>query len=162
MTSTALKDVCRRVETALGASSAYRKIEDGLYVLKQGSTMVMINVHPWGENRAVVRLAAQLVKGVNMEVPLALELLELNGVLRFGSFAFQPTGEVILFVHTLLDRDVADAEEFRKTIGDFVVVADDYDDRIAARYGGQTIQDILEENLVEQMRRARAKAGEVP
>jgi len=73
----------------LGDSPAYRKIEDGLYCIKQGSTLVMISVHPWG-NRAVVRLAAQLVKGVSMEVPLALELLETNALLRFGAFAYVP------------------------------------------------------------------------
>lgn len=156
MANAAVKQVCRRVETALGSSSAFRKVEDGLYCVKQGSTLVMITVHPWGE-RVVVRLTAQLVKGVNMEVPLALELLELNGVLRFGAFAFQPAGAIVLFSHTLLDRDLGDPEEFRETIADFALVADEYDDRISARYGGQTMQDILEETAVEHMMRARRR-----
>jgi hypothetical protein len=148
----AVREARRSIEKMLGESHAYRKIEDGLYCIKQGSTLVMISVHPWG-NRAVVRLAAQLVKGVSMEVPLALELLETNALLRFGAFAYVPAGEVVIFAHTLLDRDLGDREEFLGTIRDFALVADEYDDRIAARYGGQTMQDLLEESVVEQLRR---------
>jgi hypothetical protein len=55
----------------------------------------------------------------------------------------------------LLDRDLGDREEFLGTIRDFALVADDYDDRIAARYGGQTMQDLLEESVVEHLRRGR-------
>jgi hypothetical protein len=149
----AVKEANRRIEHMLEGSPAYRKIEGGLYVVKQGSTLVMISVHPW-KNHAVVRLAAQLVKGVSMEVALALELLELNALLRFGSFAYVPAGEVVIFSHTLLDRDLSDPEEFMQTIRDFAVVADDYDDRISARYGGQTMQDLLEEGVVEHLRKS--------
>jgi hypothetical protein len=146
----AVQAACRSLEVMLGSSPAYRKVEDGLYCIKQGSTLVMISVHPWGQ-RAVVRLAAQLVKGVSMEVPLALELLETNALLRFGAFAYVPAGEVIIFAHTLLDRDLGDKEEFLGTIRDFALVADDYDDRIAARYGGQTMQDLLEESGLHRL-----------
>src|SRR5207244_7704752 len=90
-------------------------------------------------------------KGVSMEVPLALELLETNALLRFGAFAYVPAGEVVIFAHTLLDRDLGDREEFLGTIRDFALVADDYDDRIAARYGGQTMQDLLEESGLHRL-----------
>jgi hypothetical protein len=153
----ALQDACRRLEALLGESPAYRKIEDGLYCVKQGSSLVMLSVHPWGE-RAVVRLTAQLVKGVTMEIPLALQLLETNALLRFGAFAYVPAGEVVIFAHTLLDGDLRDHDEFLNTIRDFALVADDYDDRIAARYGGQTMQDLLEQGVVEHLRRGRTKA----
>ena len=59
---------------------------------------------------------------------------------------------MIIFAHTLLDRDLGDREEFLRTIRDFALVADDYDDRIAARYGGQTMQDLLEESVIEHLR----------
>ena len=39
-----------------------------------------------------------------------------------------------------------------ETIRDFAFVADEYDDRIAARYGGQTMEDLLEESVLEQLR----------
>src|SRR3954465_7955467 len=152
----AVLNVRRSLEKMLGDSQAYRKIEDGLYCIKQGSTLVMISAHPWGD-RAVVRLAAQLVKGVTMEVPLALQLLEMNALLRFGAFAYVPAGDVIIFSHTLLGGDTLDGEELTTTIRDVAIIADEYDDRIAARYGGQTMQELLEESVVEHFRTAHGK-----
>lgn len=139
------------IERLLGESPAYRKIDTGLYVIKQGSCLVMISVHPWKDTHVIIRLTAQLVKGVTMEVPLALELLELNAILRFGSFAYIPKGEIIVFSHTLLDRTLSDEQEFLDTVKDFAIVADEYDDRIAARYGGSTMQDLLEDQAIEHM-----------
>ena len=137
----------------LGTSPAYRKVEDGLYAVKQGSSMIMIKVHTW-KDHALIRLVAQLVKGVSMECMLAVELLQLNAVLRFGAFAFVPEGQAIVLCHTLLDRDLGDKDDFTQTIRDFAFVADEYDDRIAARYGGQTMEDLMEESVIARMRQA--------
>ena len=137
----------------LGTSPAYRKVEDGLYAVKQGSSMIMIKVHTW-KDHALIRLVAQLVKGVSMECMLAVELLQLNAVLRVGAFAFVPEGQAIVLCHTLLDRDLGDKDEFTQTIRDFAFVADEYDDRIAARYGGQTMEDLMEESVIARMRQA--------
>ena len=54
------------IERTLQDSPAYRKVDDSLYVIKQGSAYVMINVVPWGDNKAMVRCTAQLVKGVDV------------------------------------------------------------------------------------------------
>ena len=143
----------QKIEKMLGDNPAYRKVEDGFFVIKQGSSRVMIRVHPW-KDHAVIRLAAQLVKGVNMETPLALELLELNAVLRFGSFAYVPAGAAVILCYTLVDRELASREEFLETIRDFAFVADEYDDRIASRYGGQTMEDLMEESVIARMRQA--------
>jgi hypothetical protein len=142
-----------KIEKMLGASAAYRKVEDGLYAVKQGTSMIMIKVHTW-KDHALIRLVAQLVKGVSMECMLAVELLQLNAVLRFGAFAFVPEGQAIVLCHTLLDRDLGDKDEFTQTIRDFAFVADEYDDRIAARYGGQTMEDLMEESVLARMRQA--------
>jgi hypothetical protein len=149
----AVQAASQKIEKMLGASPAYRKVEDGLYAVKQGSSMIMIKVHPW-KDHSLVRLVAQLVKGVSMECMLAVELLQLNAVLRFGAFAFVPEGQAIVLCHTLLDRDLGDKEEFTQTIRDFAFVADEYDDRIAARYGGQTMEDLMEESVIARMRQA--------
>jgi hypothetical protein len=149
----AVKATCQRIEKLLGKNAAFRKVEETLYVVKQGSTVVMMSVHPWKQSHAVVRLAAQLVKGVTMVMELALDLLELNSVLRFGAFSYVPAGEVIVFVHTLADRELSDEEEFVEAIRDFAIVADEYDDRIAAKYGGQTMEELLEEAVLDHLRR---------
>jgi len=149
----AVQAASQKIEKMLGASPAYRKVEDGLYAVKQGSSMIMIKVHTW-KDHALIRLVAQLVKGVSMECMLAVELLQLNAVLRFGAFAFVPEGQAIVLCHTLLDRDLGDKAEFTQTIRDFAFVADEYDDRIAARYGGQTMEDLMEESVIARMRQA--------
>ena len=88
----AAKTSCQLIEKTLRKSPAFKKVDEGLYVVKQGSSIVMINVIAWNPDRAVVRCVAQLVKGVTMEVPLALQLLEMNALLRFGAFAYVPAG----------------------------------------------------------------------
>jgi len=148
----AVQAASQKIEKMLRDSPAYRKVEEGLYAVKQGSSMVMIKVHPW-KDHAIVRLVAQLVKGVSMECPLAVELLGLNAILRFGAFAFVPEGQAVVLCHTLIDKDLGDKDEFTETIRDFAFVADEYDDRIAARYGGQTMEDLMEESVLAHVRK---------
>ena len=94
----AAKTSCQLIEKTLRKSPAFKKVDEGLYVVKQGSSIVMINVIAWNPDRAVVRCVAQLVKGVELRPELSRKLLEMNAVLRFGAFAFVPEGDVIVFV----------------------------------------------------------------
>jgi hypothetical protein len=142
---------CLLIEGTLAQSPAFRKIDERLYIVKQGSCYVMINVLPWGKDRAVVRCVAQLVKGVNLTPDLMRQLLELNGVLRFGAFAYVPDDGIILFVHSLLGGPTLDREEVLTTVADVALVADEYDDRIARHFGGQTMQELLEENAMARI-----------
>ncbi len=144
----AVDETCARIESVLGESDAYRKVEDGLYVIKQGSAYVMVNVLPWGEDRAVVRCAAQVLVGVDRSLDLAWDLLKLNSMMRFGSFAFVPDGNRIYFIHAILGGETLDAEEIVATVAQVALVADEYDDKIAAVYGGRRMQDLLEEQAL--------------
>ena len=139
------------IENTLGKSPAYSRIDEKLYVVKQGSTFVMINVLPWGEDRVIVRCAAQLVRGVKLAPELSRKLLEMNGILRFGAFAFVPEGNVVLFLHSILGGHTLDPEELVATVRDVAVVADEYDNRIADKFGGQTMQELLEESVLAHM-----------
>lgn len=142
---------CQLIESTLHGSPAYRRIDERLFVVKQGSTFVMINVLPWGADRAVVRCVAQLVRGVHLAPELARKLLEMNAILRFGAFAYVPEGEVILFLHSILGGRTLDPEELLATVRDVALVADEYDDRIAKRFGGQTMAELLEESVVRHL-----------
>jgi hypothetical protein len=137
------------IEKTLAQNSAYRKIDDNLFTVKQGSTFVMISVVAWGKDKALVRCVAQLVKGVRMDGDLARQLLELNAHLRFGAFAYDPEGELVLFLHSILGGATLDPEELIATLRDVAVIADEYDDRIIKKYGGQTMRDLLEEAAME-------------
>jgi hypothetical protein len=139
------------IERSLHNSPAYRKVDDTLYVIKQGSAYVMINVVPWGDNRAMVRCTAQLVKGVDVDGPLAKQLLQLNAHLRFGAFAIDPVEHTVLFTHTILGGTTLDAEELNATLRDVALIADEYDDKLVARYGGQRMTDLLEDAAMERI-----------
>jgi len=145
------KKTAEVIETTLGTNKAYRKVEDKLYVVKQGSSYVMINIVPWGEERAIVRCVAQLVKGVKMAGPLAMQLLQLNAVLRFGAFAHVKEDNLVLFLHSILGGDTLDPEELVATIRDVALIADDWDDKIIERFGGQRMQDLLEESALARI-----------
>ncbi len=139
------------IEQTLETSPAYRKVDESLYVIKQGSAYVMISVIPWGKDKAMVRCVAQLVKGIDVDGPLALQLLELNTFLRFGSFAFDPQQQTVLFVHTILGGTTLDKEELMATLRDVALIADEYDDKLVEKYGGQRMLDLLEETALERI-----------
>jgi len=145
------RKTCDLIENTLSENKAYRKVEEKMYVVKQGSSYVMITVVPWGEDRAIVRCVAQLVKGVRMESSLALQLLALNAVLRFGAFAYVKEGDLVLFLHSILGGETLDSEELLATIRDVALIADDWDDKIIERFGGQRMQDLLEESALSRI-----------
>jgi len=136
------------IEKTLGASPAYRKVDDSLYVIKQGSAYVMISVVPWGNDKACLRCTAQLVKGMKVDGTLALELLELNTYVRFGAFAYDPAQDALLFVHSILGGTTLDKDELTR---DVALIADEYDDKLVKKYGGQRMLDLLEEAAIENL-----------
>lgn len=133
------------IEETLANNPAYRKVDDNLYVIKQGSAYVMINIVPWGGDKAMVRCVAQLVKGIRMDDELALQLLSLNAHLRFGAFAYDPNERLVLFIHSILGGSTLDPDELLATVADVALIADEYDDLLARKYGGQRMRDLLEE-----------------
>lgn len=139
------------IEKTLQTSTAYRKVDDRLYVVKQGSAYVMINVVPWGEDKAMVRCVAQLVKGAELHADLAMQLMQLNAHMRFGAFALDPTDKLVLFVHAILGGTTLDPDELLATVSDVALISDEYDDKIVAKYGGQRMRDILEETALERI-----------
>lgn len=147
------------IERLLGLSAVHREsdrglyIDRGLYVIKQGSSYVMISVLRSGPagDQVLVRVTAQVVAGVRAEGPLLRQLMILNGKLRFGAFAYEPHGELILFQHTLLGGGSLNDNEVLAAVHDVALVADRYDDHIVARYGGRRMQDVLEESAWARM-----------
>jgi hypothetical protein len=111
----------------------------------------MLTVVPIDHERSQVRCIAQLVKGVNMAPDLSLELLKLNTRLRFGAFAYAEGKQLVLLTHSLLGGPTLDPEEIAAALIDLATVADEQDDEIIARWGGQRMQDLLEASAVGKM-----------
>ena len=149
--TTAVDITARLIERTLEDNSGYRKIDDSFYLIHQGSAYVMINVLPWGKDRAMVRCTASLVKGIQLDHTLATELLELNGHLRFGAFAWDPAEETVMFTHTILGGTTLDADELIATLSDLALISDEYDDKLKKKYGGQRMADLIEEAAIESL-----------
>lgn len=139
------------IEESLSKHGTYRKVDERLYVIKQGSTYVMINIVALDKDRAQIRCVAQLVRGVRMDGDLAVQLLHLNSQLRFGAFSYDPVDSSVLFSHSILGGPTLDKDELIVTLTDVALVADEYDDKIIQKYGGQTMRDILEDAAIERL-----------
>lgn len=149
--TTVVQKTCATIEATLSSSPAYRKIADDLYIVKQGSAYVMINVVPWGDDRVIVRCVAQMVTGVDMDGDLAVKLLAMNSVLRFGTFAYVPESHILLFQHSILGGSTLDPEELVATVTDVALIADDWDDKVIAEYGGRTMEDVITDDAISRI-----------
>ena len=81
-------------------------------------------------------------------------LLKLNTRLRFGAFAYAEGKQLILLTHSLLGGETLDPPEITATIADLAHLADDHDDDIIARYGGQRMADLLEASQIGKLFKA--------
>src|SRR5204863_1566077 len=97
-----------------------------------------ISVDPYGPEEAMVMVMAYCVQGVRLEPDLLLGLLELNHHLAFGSFSL--VGRDLFLSHTIFGRSI-DRSSLLGAIAAVANVSDEYDDRIVAKYGGQTALD---------------------
>lgn len=133
-----------RIDAALSGNTAYRRLGPSQFLVKQGSTFVMLTAQLMENGQAQVRCLAQLVKGVNMTPELAYELLRLNTQIHFGAFGYSAPAQLVLLTNSLLGGETLDAAEITSTLESLVRVADEYDDLIIQRYGGQRMTDLLE------------------
>jgi hypothetical protein len=148
----AIEASIRTIEATLGKSRAFRKVEERLYVVKQGSAFVMIVVLPAKGGRAIVRLAAQVVTGIEMTGALALKLLKLNSRLRFGAFGYQEEGRVVTLSHSVLGGKTLDAAEILAALEDIALLADEFDDKLVVAGGGARMQDLLHDEAATRLR----------
>src|ERR1700733_2924714 len=142
--SNAVRVTVARIEETLATSQAFTRVEPRFYVVRQGTAYVYIHVLPWEPDRALVRLVAQLARGVEMTPDLAIKLLRINARLRFGAFGYVPQGACVIFAHTLLGGETLDAEEITTAVRDLSMLADEYDDFIVEEAGGQRMQDLID------------------
>lgn len=147
--SSAIRVTVARIEQTLADSPAFTRVEPRFYVVRQGSAYVFIHVLPWGPERAIVRLVAQLARGVEMTPDLAIKLLRLNAGLRFGAFGYVRQGSCVVFGHTLLGGETLDAEEITTAVRDLSMLADEFDDRIVEEAGGQRMQDLIDASATQ-------------
>jgi hypothetical protein len=114
---------------------------DHFYV-RYGTTVLEISVEAYGPEEAVVAVMSYCVQGVEVNEELLLGLLELNHQLHFGAFSL--VGDDIFFSYSLFGLTL-DRRNLLGAIAAVATVADDYDDRIVAKYGGETAIDRIQD-----------------
>ena len=140
----AVRVTVARIEETLAGSQAFTRVEPLFYLVRQGSAYVYIHVLAWEPDRALVRMVAQLARGVDMTPDLAIKLLRFNARLRFGAFGYVPQGSCVVFAHTLLGGDTLDSDEITTAVRDVSMLADEFDDRIVEEAGGKRMQDLID------------------
>jgi hypothetical protein len=134
------QDVHRRVEEYLGElfEDPYLDPDNDHFYVRYGTTVLEISVEGYGPEEAMVQVMAYCVQGVRLDADLMLGLLELNHHLPFGAFSL--VGRDLFLSHSLFGRS-RDRGTLLGAIAAVANVSDEYDDRIVAKYGGQTALD---------------------
>jgi hypothetical protein len=147
-------DKLREYLSDLFEEEPYHDPENNHFYVRYGTTVIEISVDPYGPDEAVISVNAYVVQDVELEEDLLLGLLELNHQIACGSFSL--VGNDIFFAHALFGRSL-EPRDLLRTITSVATVADDYDDRIVARYGGQTALEKIQDT---GGRRRRQGVGE--
>jgi type III secretion system-like peptide-binding chaperone len=105
-----------------------------------GSAIAQVAVFAWGDNDATITTRAYVVTGADTSQKDLLEyLLRESADMRFGAFGIDQEGD-ILFQHAIVGSK-ADKDELKASVMAVVLTADDYDDKIVSRWGGQRALD---------------------
>jgi hypothetical protein len=111
--------------------------DDGDYVLDIGHVRVFVAPRSMpGPPPPIIRVFAITNAGVNLTSELGLFLSRLNFTLMFGRFSIDSDNGAVWFDETLLGEHVTD-EELRFTVEMVAGTANEWDQKIAAMFGGR-------------------------
>ncbi len=110
------------------------------FYLKYGSTVLEISIEPYEEDDAVIEILAFVVQGVEQTYELMAELLKLNSDVPLGAFSM--CGQDIYFSHSFLGRRLR-PEQLIASLDSVASISDLYDERLVAKYGGETALERL-------------------
>jgi hypothetical protein len=143
-----------RVREYLGElfDDLYHDEKDGHFYVTYGSTVLEVAIDPYGPEDAAVVVSSYCVQNVDLEEDLLLGLLELNHQTPFGAFSLVDRD---IFFHYTVFGSSLDRRSLLGAIAAVATVSDDYDDRIVAKYGGQTALDRIAQTGGRRTRRER-------
>lgn len=110
-----------------------------VFGVRVGSAVAQTVVFPWGDDDATICTRAYVVMGAELTLDLMRYLLRKNADMRFGAFGIDDDGD-IFFEHTVVGS-TCDKNELRASVLAVVATADNFDDEIVARWGGQRALD---------------------
>ena len=125
------------------------------FYLKYGSTVLEISIEPFEEDDAVIDILAFCVQGVEPSFELMQELLRLNSELPLGAFSL--VDKNIFFSHSFLGRRLM-GEQLIASLNSVATISDEYDEKLVAKYGGETALDHMRSDAQRQRAAARKAA----
>jgi hypothetical protein len=120
----------------VGGGGAPAQDGDGDYVLDLGHVRVFVAPRAMPNSPAIIRVFAITNAGLSLTPELGLFLARLNFSLMFGRFSLDADHQSIWFDETLLGDHVTD-EELRFTVEMVAGTANEWDQKIAATFGGR-------------------------
>ena len=108
--------------------------------LTMGSAQVRIMVWPFGDDESTIQVYSAVVRSIENTPDLMAFLLKANADMRFGAFGIDEDGDVI-FQHTIMG-DTCDKPELKASVLAVARTADNKDDEIVAKFGGQRAADV--------------------
>ena len=110
------------------------------FYLKYGSTVLEISIDPYQDDDAVIEVLAFCVQGVQPSFEMMQELLRLNAEIPLGAFSL--VGRSIFFSHSFLGGRLR-PEQFIASLDTVASISDEYDEKLVAKYGGETALERL-------------------
>jgi hypothetical protein len=110
-----------------------------IYGIRFGSAFIQVSVYPWGDADSTITTRAYVVYGAELTPELMKFLLRKNEEMRFGAFGIDGEGD-IEFEHTIVGA-TCQKEELKASVYTVMKVADQLDDEIVAKWGGQRALD---------------------
>ena len=124
------------------------------FYFKYGSTVLEISIDPYEEDDAVVEVLAFCVQGVEPSFEMTRELLRLNSEVRLGAFSL--VGGDIFFSHSFLGRRMR-PEQLMASLENVATVSDEYDEKLVARYGGETALERIRSGALRRTETTKAE-----
>ena len=113
------------------------------FYLKYGTTVLEISIDPYEEDDAVIEILAFCVHGIDPTFELLEDLLRVNSEVPLGAFSVV-SGDVF-FSHSFLGRRLR-PEQLIASLDMVASISDEYDDKLVAKYGGETALERLRSN----------------
>jgi hypothetical protein len=106
-----------------------------------GSARVFVDILPVLDDSTAVRASAPVLSDIDLSDGLAVKVAEVTAQTPFGAFAYLGGRRELWFQHAILGDDL-DVVELEAAIGIVAEVADGWDDRLAAEFGGLRYADL--------------------
>ena len=123
----------------LFGGSVLRKPDAPVVGVMYGSAFAQIGIFSWGEHDAVITTRSYVVTEVELTPELMRYLLHENLGMRFGAFGIDDEGDII-FEHTIVGS-TCDQKELESSVVHVARTADEYDDIIVEKWGGERALD---------------------